>query len=111
MVNFFLAVVVVFITPAGRRPGAAAGPASLTLQSRLAQESVVVRGSARSLPSDPCHGASFHSQAHQQQDISAAALKTSPLQSGISPDKLQAKVLVDSCLSPTSLKSPLADTT
>lgn len=39
---FFFAVVVVFITPAGRRSGAAAGPASLTLQSGLAQESVVV---------------------------------------------------------------------
>lgn len=35
-------VVEVFITPAGRWPGAAAGPASLTLQSGLAQESVVV---------------------------------------------------------------------
>lgn len=40
--ELFLAVVVVFITHAGRRPGAAAGPASLTLQSGLAQESVVV---------------------------------------------------------------------
>ncbi len=74
----FLAVVVVFITPAGRRSGAAAGPASLTLQSGLAQESVVVRGSPRSLPSDPSHVAIFHSKAHQQQDTSAV-LETSPL--------------------------------
>ena len=50
---------------------------------------------------------------HQQQDLSAA-LKASPLQSSISPDKLQAKVLVDSVylqlhsrvLSQTLLKSP-----
>lgn len=40
-----LEAAVAFITPRGRRPGAAAGPASLTLQSGLAQEPVVVRGS------------------------------------------------------------------
>lgn len=44
-------------TPVGGRPGAAAGPAALPLQPRLAQESVVVGGSARALPAGPGHGA------------------------------------------------------
>lgn len=59
--SFCEAAAVVLFTPTGRRPGAAAGPASLTLQSGLAQESVVVRGSPRALPGDPSHGSSFHS--------------------------------------------------
>lgn len=44
-------------TPAGGRPGAAAGAATLALQPRLAQESVVVGGSGRALPAGPSHGA------------------------------------------------------
>lgn len=59
--SFFLAVVV-FITPAGRRPGAAAWPAPLTLQSGFAQESVVVWGSPRSLPCNSSHGVISHSE-------------------------------------------------
>lgn len=95
MVNCFLAVVVVFITPAGRRSGAAAGPASLTLQSGLAQESVVVRGSPGSLPSDPSHDACFHSEAEPTARHLSERLETSPLESGISADKLPGKVLME----------------
>lgn len=82
-------IVAVFITPACRQPGAAAGPASLALQAGLAQESVVVWGSPRSLPSDPSHSTCFHSEAHQQQGISEAL--NSPLESGISAEKIPAK--------------------
>lgn len=50
---------VALFTPSARRPGAAAGPAPLALQSGLAQESVVVRGSPGALPGDPGHADTF----------------------------------------------------
>lgn len=88
----FVVAVVVFITPVGSRPGATAGPAALTLQSGLAQESVIVRGSARSLPGDAGHGVSRHSGAHDNTDYYVPAVpKPNPLESGIGADKLQAK--------------------
>lgn len=111
MVNLFSSCSsTVFITPAGRRPGAAAGPASLTLQSGFAQESVVVRGSPRTLPGDPGHGASFHSGAHQQQDISALRRWKQVLLDLVSVqiNTRQSSRGVQRCLSQTALKSPLA---
>lgn len=52
--------VVVFITPIDSCSAAATGPAPLTLQSRLAQESVVVWRSPRSLSTEPSHDFRFH---------------------------------------------------
>lgn len=87
--------VIVVITPAGRGPVAAARPASLTLQSRLAQESVVVRGSPRALPSDPSHGANNSKISQTQVLLNLVSVQ---INSG--------KVLMQFGLSHTLMRSP-----
>lgn len=65
------------ITPVSTRPCATAGSAALTLQSRLAQESVVVRGSPRSFSGNSSHdGSPQHSVAQVLSSLLSVRIKS-----------------------------------